>query len=74
VELQLYTVLISVLGKACSQIHAPAALYSEKKGMIAYLWDERLGGLQSQPGKGAEEKNYFICRKSLQRKKPFELV
>jgi hypothetical protein len=42
--------------------------------MIAYLWDERLGGLQSQPGKGAEEKNYLICWKSLQRKKPFELV
>jgi hypothetical protein len=32
--------------------------------MIAYLWDERLRGFQSQPGKGAEEKNYFICWKS----------
>jgi hypothetical protein len=32
-----------------------------KKDMIAYLLDERLGGLQSLPGKGAEEKNYLIC-------------
>jgi len=49
---------------ACLEIHAPAALYSGKKGMLAYLWDERMGELQSQPGKGAEEKNYFIYWKS----------
>jgi hypothetical protein len=60
VELKLHTFLISALEEDVFTYSRPAAFCFGKS--VWYVFDQRVDGLQSPPGSGDEEKNYFNCR------------
>jgi len=61
VEIQLHAFLTSTPDEG--QLHAPAISFRRKSPQSPF--DRRLCGLQSRPVRGSEEKNLWLCRKSI---------